>query len=137
MSGRVVSATLTAVFAFFALASMARATPGDDPQDLPVPTIRAAAAKSFTLPARVTQQHISIQRPAAIPIAMFDTRLDARMGKAMKSTMGSLYGLIPSGILLVLVLVRTLGEDATLKAELPGYAEYASKVRYRWLPGVF
>jgi protein-S-isoprenylcysteine O-methyltransferase Ste14 len=55
----------------------------------------------------------------------------------MPLALGSLYGLIPSGILLVLVLVRTLGEDATLKAELPGYAEYASKVRYRWLPGVF
>jgi protein-S-isoprenylcysteine O-methyltransferase Ste14 len=55
----------------------------------------------------------------------------------MPLAMGSLYGLIPAGILLVLVLIRTLAEDATLKAELPGYAEYASKVRYRWIPGVF
>jgi protein-S-isoprenylcysteine O-methyltransferase Ste14 len=55
----------------------------------------------------------------------------------MPLALGSLYGLIPSGVLLALILVRTLGEDATLRAELPGYAEYAGKVRYRWLPGVF
>ena len=91
MSGRVLRSSLTAVVAFFALAAIARA---DEPQDAPVPTIRAAAAKSFTLPARVTaQQHISILPPAAVPIAMFDTRLDARMGKGMKTTMASLYGM--------------------------------------------
>lgn len=55
----------------------------------------------------------------------------------MPLTMGSLYGLIPAGALWVLVLIRTLGEDATLKAELPGYAEYAARVRQRWIPGVW
>jgi protein-S-isoprenylcysteine O-methyltransferase Ste14 len=28
-------------------------------------------------------------------------------------------------------------EDRTLQAELPGYAEYAWRVRYRLLPGVW
>ena len=28
-------------------------------------------------------------------------------------------------------------EDRTLRAELPGYAEYARRVRYRLLPGVW
>ena len=55
----------------------------------------------------------------------------------MPLAMGSLYGLIPSGLLLIGVLIRTLGEDATLKAELPGYAEYAERVRQRWIPGVW
>jgi protein-S-isoprenylcysteine O-methyltransferase Ste14 len=51
--------------------------------------------------------------------------------------MGSLYGLIPVGVGVLLVLVRTLGEDATLKAELPGYAEYAARVKQRWIPGIW
>jgi protein-S-isoprenylcysteine O-methyltransferase Ste14 len=33
--------------------------------------------------------------------------------------------------------VRTALEDRTLQAELPGYAEYAQRVRYRLLPGVW
>jgi protein-S-isoprenylcysteine O-methyltransferase Ste14 len=37
----------------------------------------------------------------------------------------------------MLVTVRTALEDATLQRELPGYTEYASKVRYRLLPGVW
>jgi len=55
----------------------------------------------------------------------------------MALALGSLYALIPAGVLVLLVLVRTLGEDATLKAELPGYAEYAARVKQRWIPGVW
>jgi len=51
--------------------------------------------------------------------------------------LGSLWSLIPAGLTTVLVSVRTALEDATLQRELPGYAEYASKVRYRLLPGVW
>lgn len=36
-----------------------------------------------------------------------------------------------------LFLVRTAKEDATLQMELPGYADYAVKVRYRLFPGVW
>jgi protein-S-isoprenylcysteine O-methyltransferase Ste14 len=59
------------------------------------------------------------------------------MGIGMPLAMGSLYGLIPVGVLLVCVLIRTLAEDATLKAELPGYAEYAQRVKQRWIPGIW
>lgn len=55
----------------------------------------------------------------------------------MPLAMGSLYGLIPSAVLLACILIRTLAEDATLKAELPGYAEYAQRVKQRWIPGVW
>ena len=37
----------------------------------------------------------------------------------------------------ILIVLRTHLEDQTLQAELPGYAEYARKVRYRLLPGVW
>ncbi len=55
----------------------------------------------------------------------------------MPLTLGSLYGLVPAAMLVALVLVRTLGEDATLKAELPGYLDYARRVKRRWIPGVW
>lgn len=37
----------------------------------------------------------------------------------------------------LLMLVRTALEDRTLHAELPGYREYASRVRHRLLPGIW
>ena len=49
----------------------------------------------------------------------------------------SLMALIPAGIVLALLVIRTALEDRTLQAELPGYAEYARQVRYRLLPGVW
>jgi protein-S-isoprenylcysteine O-methyltransferase Ste14 len=36
-----------------------------------------------------------------------------------------------------LLIWRTIIEDRTLRAELPGYAEYARQVRWRLLPGVW
>ena len=32
---------------------------------------------------------------------------------------------------------RTLFEEQTLRAELPGYTEYTQRVKYRWVPGVW
>jgi len=35
------------------------------------------------------------------------------------------------------LLLRTKWEDETLKAKLSGYKEYAQRVRYRLIPGVW
>lgn len=51
--------------------------------------------------------------------------------------LGSLWSFIPVFIELVLYAVRTKLEDETLKKELPGYQEYAQKVRYRLVPGIW
>lgn len=51
--------------------------------------------------------------------------------------LGSYWGLIPSGLFVLLILMRTALEDRTLLAELPGYKDYASKTRYRLIPGVW
>lgn len=51
--------------------------------------------------------------------------------------LGSLYALIPTLLGAGLLVVRTCLEDATLRAELSGYAEYASRVRWRLLPGLW
>jgi protein-S-isoprenylcysteine O-methyltransferase Ste14 len=50
---------------------------------------------------------------------------------------GSAYGLIPAGATVLILILRTYLEDKTLRAELSGYAEYAQRVRYRLLPGVW
>lgn len=51
--------------------------------------------------------------------------------------LGSLWGLIPGGIIGILLIVRTALEDKTLQEELPGYKEYAQKTRYRLIPGIW
>jgi protein-S-isoprenylcysteine O-methyltransferase Ste14 len=38
---------------------------------------------------------------------------------------------------LLMLLYRTLVEDAQLKNELPGYRDYAARVRWRWFPGIW
>jgi protein-S-isoprenylcysteine O-methyltransferase Ste14 len=47
------------------------------------------------------------------------------------------WGLIPVVLLLVVLFVRTSKEDQTLQAELKGYADYAQKVKYRLIPGIW
>jgi protein-S-isoprenylcysteine O-methyltransferase Ste14 len=51
--------------------------------------------------------------------------------------LGSLCALIPAGLASALLLLRTRWEDQTLQAELPGYKEYAQRVRYKLIPGVW
>lgn len=43
----------------------------------------------------------------------------------------------PAAVLAVLLIVRTNLEDHTLRSELDGYGDYAKKVRFRILPGVW
>jgi protein-S-isoprenylcysteine O-methyltransferase Ste14 len=50
---------------------------------------------------------------------------------------GSAFGLVPAGITVGLLVLRTYLEDKTLQAELPGYAEYAKQVHYRIVPGIW
>jgi protein-S-isoprenylcysteine O-methyltransferase Ste14 len=51
--------------------------------------------------------------------------------------LGSWWTFIPCGLIVAMFIVRTALEDRTLREELPGYAEYAQRVRYRLLPGVW
>jgi len=50
---------------------------------------------------------------------------------------GSLWTLIPAAVAVVIAVIRTSLEDRTLKEELPGYRDYARRVRYRLIPGVY
>lgn len=51
--------------------------------------------------------------------------------------LGSWWGLVIAGLLTVLFVGRTAFEDRLLRRSLGGYAEYASRVRYRLIPGVW
>ena len=51
--------------------------------------------------------------------------------------LGSVWTAIPIAVLELLIVIRTLLEDRMLQAELPGYAEYATKVRFRLIPCVW
>jgi len=51
--------------------------------------------------------------------------------------LASTWAFIPALITVVLLVIRTALEDRTLHAELPGYTEYATRVRFRLIPGVW
>jgi protein-S-isoprenylcysteine O-methyltransferase Ste14 len=51
--------------------------------------------------------------------------------------LNSFWAFIPAILTVILLIVRTGLEDRTLKAELPGYSEYATKTRYRLFPGIW
>jgi protein-S-isoprenylcysteine O-methyltransferase Ste14 len=51
--------------------------------------------------------------------------------------LGSLWACIPMALLVVNLFIRTALEDRTLQNELDGYREYAGRVRYRLIPGIW
>jgi protein-S-isoprenylcysteine O-methyltransferase Ste14 len=59
----------------------------------------------------------------------------AALGNAL--LLGSLWGLVPAAAVGVGMIVRTALEDRTLQEQLQGYGEYAQRVRYRLVPGIW
>jgi len=51
--------------------------------------------------------------------------------------LNSIWTLIPAVAALVIAVIRTSLEDRTLQEELPGYRDYARRVRYRLFPGIY
>ena len=51
--------------------------------------------------------------------------------------LGSLWALLPASVGLSLWVVRTYLEDRTLHKELDGYSQYACRVRWRLVPGIW
>ena len=51
--------------------------------------------------------------------------------------LGSVWTLIPVAVALIISVIRTVLEDQTLQKELPGYRDYAQRVRYRLFPGIY
>ena len=55
----------------------------------------------------------------------------------MPVALGSWWALLPGAAIGLLFVLRTAQEDRVLRDELPGYAEYTGRVRYRLVPGVW
>jgi protein-S-isoprenylcysteine O-methyltransferase Ste14 len=51
--------------------------------------------------------------------------------------LGSVWTLVPAAAALIIAVIRTALEDKTLHEELPGYRDYAQRVRYRLIPGIY
>jgi protein-S-isoprenylcysteine O-methyltransferase Ste14 len=56
---------------------------------------------------------------------------------AVPLLLGSAWALVPAGLGVALMGTRTALEDRTLRDELPGYADYAMRVRFRLVPGIW
>ena len=55
----------------------------------------------------------------------------------MVLALSSMWTLIPAAVALIIAVIRTVLEDQTLQDELPGYRDYARRVRYRLIPGIY
>jgi protein-S-isoprenylcysteine O-methyltransferase Ste14 len=51
--------------------------------------------------------------------------------------LGSVWTLIPATVASIIAVIRTALEDQTLQEELPGYRDYARRVRYRLIPWIY
>lgn len=55
----------------------------------------------------------------------------------MSLAMGSYWALVPAAVGTLVIIVRVILEDQVLRNELHGYKDYASRVRYRLIPGIW
>ena len=51
--------------------------------------------------------------------------------------LNSVWTLIPATVASIIAVIRTALEDRTLQEELPGYRDYARRVRYRLIPWIY
>ena len=70
-----------------------------------------------------------VRHPSYAGLILFDV--------ALSTLLGSYWAVLIGLACALLLILRTALEDRTLQAELPGYADYARRVRYRLLPGVW
>lgn len=56
---------------------------------------------------------------------------------SMSIALGSLYGLIPTVLIIILILIRISFEEKVLHEGLEGYTEYTEKVKNRLIPKIW
>ena len=66
---------------------------------------------------------------------MYATTIIFMLGVAL--LLGSWYSLIPQLLLFIAIGFRAVQEERTLQAELSGYTEYQSQVKYRFIPYIW
>jgi protein-S-isoprenylcysteine O-methyltransferase Ste14 len=55
----------------------------------------------------------------------------------MVLALSSMWTLIPAAVAFIIAVIRTMLEDRALQDELPGYRDYARRVRYRLIPRIY
>ena len=93
------------------------------------------ASTTIAVQAERGQTVISTGPYARVRHPMYSWSLALMIGMAL--LLGSLWGLLGVLVALPLIAARALGEEEVLFAGLPGYADYAAKVRYRLVPGLW
>ena len=71
----------------------------------------------------------TVRHPAYIGAILYEL--------AVPVLLASWWAMIPSGLCAILLILRTALEDRSLQAELTDYVEYAHRVRYRLVPGIW
>jgi protein-S-isoprenylcysteine O-methyltransferase Ste14 len=51
--------------------------------------------------------------------------------------LGSYWAILPAALVIPLLVARIRNEEEVLLRDLPGYAEYRQKIKYRLLPGIW
>ena len=70
-----------------------------------------------------------VRHPAYVGTILFEL--------TVSMLLASWWAFLPSGLNVVLLVLRTALEDQTLQAELAGYADYTHQVRHRLVPGIW
>jgi protein-S-isoprenylcysteine O-methyltransferase Ste14 len=98
-------------------------------------TARANTFASATIGLEKDQQVISTGPYGIVRHPMYSGIAALMLG--MSIGLGSLAALAASALLIALLVIRLLDEEKMLRVDLPGYAEYCARVRWRLAPGVY
>lgn len=93
------------------------------------------AATTVRLQAEREQSVVSTGPYAVVRHPMYAFTLLFMVGAPL--LLGSLWGLAGLVLFIPLLAARTLGEEALLRRGLPGYADYARRVKFRLAPGIW
>jgi protein-S-isoprenylcysteine O-methyltransferase Ste14 len=96
---------------------------------------RANTFTAATIQVDHTQQIVTTGPYAIVRHPMYAGALVMLLG--LPIALGSWWSYPPVGVLALIIAWRATDEERLLVAELPGYADYRTKVRARLLPGVW
>jgi protein-S-isoprenylcysteine O-methyltransferase Ste14 len=98
-------------------------------------TMRANTFASATIGLEKDQRVISTGPYRWVRHPMYSGIATLMIG--MPIALGSIAALATSAIMIAMLVPRLLDEEKLLRAELPGYAEYCARVKWRLVPGVY
>ena len=98
-------------------------------------TLRANTFASATIRLEENQRVISTGPYRIVRHPMYSGIAVLVVG--MPIALGAVAALAASAIMIAMLVLRLLDEEKLLRAELPGYAEYCARVKWRLAPGVY